>query len=130
MGSRENVKPQSWKPGRNVISKPNWYACTCVREPAETQIPEHSAHKRNRQVETASTAKLPRNGTVKTVIATVTEITEFTSPTRKYASILPRTISAGRNGVESTCSMVPISHSRAIVNDVSCPARIIRIRSE
>src|ERR1017187_1741772 len=127
MVSMENVKPESRKPGKNVISKPNWYACTCEREPAETQIPEHSAHKRNRHVETASTKKLPRNGTVKTVIATVTEITESTSPTTKYASILPSTISVGRCGVESTCSMVPISHSRAMVSDVSCPARIVRI---
>src|ERR1019366_2697538 len=120
MVSMENVKPESRKPGKNVISKPNWYACTCEREPAETQIPEHSAHKRNTHVETASTKKLPRT-------ATVTEITESTSPTTKYASILPSTISVGRSGVESTCSMVPISHSRAMVSDVSCPARIVRI---
>src|ERR1035438_8537742 len=127
MVSMEKVKPESRKPGRNETSMPIWYACTCEREPAEIQIPKNSAHQRKRQVETASTTKLPRNGTVKIVIATVTEMAESTSPTRKYASILPSTISAGRSGVESTCSMVPISHSRAIVSVVSCAARIIRI---
>src|ERR1035441_7212517 len=112
MVSMEKVKPESRKPGRNETSMPIWYACTCEREPAEIQLPKNSAHNTDRQVETASTTKLPRNGTVKIVIATVTEIAESTSPTRKYASILPSTISVGRSGVESTCSMVPISHSR------------------
>ena len=49
------------------------------------------------------------------------------TPSRKYASILPSTISAGRSGVESNCSMVPISHSRAMVSEVSSAAMIMRI---
>ena len=52
---------------------------------------------------------------------------ESASPTTKYASILPSTISAGRSGVESNCSMVPISHSRAMVSEVSSDAIIMRI---
>ncbi len=34
-------------------------------------------------------------------------------------------ISAGRTGVESNCSMVPFSHSRAMVSDVSMAAMIM-----
>src|ERR1039458_2276966 len=95
MVSRENVNPESRKPGRKETRMPNWYACTCVRDPAETQMPVKSAHHRNKQVETASTRKLPRNGTVKTVMATVVAMAASTRPTRKYAPILPSTISAG-----------------------------------
>ena len=49
------------------------------------------------------------------------------TPTAKYASILPSTISAGRSGVERICSIVPISHSRAMVSEVSNAAMICRI---
>ena len=47
------------------------------------------------------------------------------TPTTKKASILPSTISAARTGVESSCSMVPISHSRATVSEVSSAAMTI-----
>ena len=50
-----------------------------------------------------------------------------TTPMTKNASILPSTISAGRSGVDINCSIVPISHSRAMVSEVSSAAMIIRI---
>jgi hypothetical protein len=40
---------------------------------------------------------------------------------------LPISSSPGRTGVASNCSIVPVSHSRAIVSDVSIDAMIIRI---
>ncbi len=48
-------------------------------------------------------------------------------PTTKYAESLPSAISAGRTGVESSCSMVPFSHSRATVSEPRFAAMIITI---
>jgi hypothetical protein len=122
------VNPESRKPGRNVLNQDAELVGLHLRAAAgrnpdarEQRAPQKRAGG-NRQHQ-----KLPRNGTAKTVMATMSAMAESTSPTRKYASILPSTISVGRSGVESTCSMVPISHSRAMVSDVSCPARITRI---
>ena len=49
-----------------------------------------------------------------------------TIPRTKYAASFPTHISTGRTGVESN-TIVPFSHSRAMVNDVSIAAMIMRI---
>jgi hypothetical protein len=49
-------------------------------------------------------------------------MTTSSIPRAKYGSSLPRIISDGVTGVERSCSIVPCSHSRATVKDVSMAA--------
>src|ERR1039457_3844911 len=111
--------------GRNVVTSPNWKANNWERANAETRMPQKKAPERKIMVVKANTQGLPRKGTPYTKIPTSTAIVVSARPTTKKASILPITISAARTGVESSCSMVPIFHSRAIVSEVSSAAMTI-----
>ena len=89
--------------------------------------PEHGAAQKHQGGNAPAPAGCRGTALRRRPFPTTNEITASTSPTTKYASILPSTISAGRSGVERICSMVPISHSRAMVRVVNWPVRIIRI---
>lgn len=79
------------------------------------------------QLVSISSKGLPRKGTRKTATPTPITTSVSTKPRAKKASILPSTSSAGRRGVDSSCSMVPISHSRAMVSEVSIAAMMLMI---
>ena len=90
-------------------------------------MPQNSAPNRNRQLVTTSRTMLPRKGTSNTNTPHHHAHHDVHHPNREKASIFPSTSSVGRSGVDSNCSIVPISHSRAMVIDVSSDAMIIRI---
>jgi len=68
---------------------------------------------------------LPRNGTWNAVSPSATVMKTSNSPMPRYGTSLPRTTSTASTGVAASCSMLPRSHSRAIVNEVSIAEMII-----
>src|SRR5579871_2672202 len=108
------MNPESKNDGKNVVTIPIWNASNCDLVTAESRIPQKNAPERKMQLVTQSSKRLPRKGTSKMKMPVNTESSVSIAPTTKKAAILPSTSSAGRTGVESNCSMVPISHSRAM----------------
>ncbi len=70
-------------------------------------------------------ARLPRKGTSKIKTPTSTRWRSRT-PTTKSPASCPAPVSAGRSGVERSCSIVPISHSRATVSEARVAAIICK----
>ena len=90
-------------------------------------MPQHSAPNRNTQAETNSNSTLPLSGTPKTKTPTNRQISMSIKPTQEVRGQLAQRQLDGRTGVESSCSIVPFSHSRAMVSEVSSAAMIIMI---
>ena len=61
-------------------------------------------------------------GTPKRKCPASIESTVSRTPIAKYGASFPRISSGPRTGVEMSCSMVPVSHSLAMVSDVSSAA--------
>ncbi len=76
---------------------------------------------------TMSSATLPRNGTPKRNTPTRLTTTTSIRPMATYGRSFPSTTSTRLTGVDASCSMVPRSHSRAMVSEVSMAAMIIMI---
>src|SRR5579863_5742031 len=121
------MKPERRNAGRKEVNVPSWYAINWDRVEADSRMPQHNDPKRNRQLEENSSQMLPLSGTPKMKTPTTRQIAISTMPSAKWADSLPSTSSVGRTGVESSCSMVPFSHSRAMVSEVSSDAMIIRM---
>src|SRR5215469_1123886 len=62
--------------------------------------------------------KDPRNGTWNQYSAINAQTITSIMPMAKYGTSLPNMISRGLTGVEISCSIVPRSHSRAMVSEV------------
>ena len=65
---------------------------------------------------------LPRSGVPKRSIPAATVTITSNSPIARYGRSLPSTISSRDTGVAASCSIVPRSHSRAMVRAVSSAA--------
>jgi hypothetical protein len=91
---------------------------------AEMKTPKPRAPKRKSRVMTARRTTDPFMGVPKMIMPATTVTATSNSPIPRYGSSLPSTTSSRPTGVEASCSIVPRSHSRAIVRAVSIAAMI------
>ncbi len=63
---------------------------------------------------------VPRNGTPNQNVARTRQNDASIQPSSRYGASLPTITSLGVTGVETSSSMVPRSHSREMVSEVSC----------
>ena len=89
----------------------------------------HSTTVRNSPVVKNSAGSVPRNGTSNQNTASARQMQASTMPTTKYGSSLPSISSSGWIGVDTSSSIVPRSHSRAIVRDESCDPTMAMTRA-
>jgi len=116
------MKPESRKAGRKVATMAIWLATSWDFATIDISIPRLSPPKRNRDESPASRNRLPFIGTSNKKTARSTDTSISIKPIRKYGMSFPRMNSGVFTGVDMSCSMVPLSHSRATVREVRSAA--------
>ncbi|OPZ09530.1 MAG: hypothetical protein BWZ10_02550 [candidate division BRC1 bacterium ADurb.BinA364] len=84
--------------------------------------PKNSIPARKTDASAKSSPALPRNGTANSHCPSATASPTSARPMAKYGATLPKSSSGTSTGVPISCSIVPISHSRAIVTLVNIAA--------
>ncbi len=116
------TNPDSRNDGKKVSTIASWLARSWLRVTMLIAMPNESAPARKIAAIAKSNATLPRRGTWNKNSPMTTASSTSSMPNPKYGNSLPRTISLPFTGVEMSCSIVPVSHSRATVRDVSSAA--------
>ena len=127
MLERSNISPESSVAGRKVVIIASCVARNCDLVAALMNRPIPWAPMRKSIAMTIRKNGFPRNGTAKTIPPTTATIPMSMNPMPRYGSSLPRITSSRWTGVAASCSMVPRSHSRAMVSEVRSAERIIMI---
>src|SRR5215469_13058240 len=113
-----NTNPESRNAGRKLVTSEIWLAASCDLVAAEIQNPSNSTAARKSDVASTISQTEPRNGTPNHPTAITAQNAVSSRPNRKYGPSFPIVTSNGVTGVDISCSIVPRSHSRAMVSEV------------
>ncbi len=114
-----NSRPERRNAGRKVVIMASWLARSWFLVRVLMAIPMERDPAMNTELRKRRRAGDPRKGTPKRRTPVSEAMARSMRPIPKYGSSLPIMISQGRSGLAASISIVPVSHSRAIVSEVS-----------